>query len=347
MTSEHRNGLFAFFQQYPADLVAVLVATGGALVVGSDLLSVVDQFVGSNLSDVVDPLVGQLIVVPFMLSVPGYVFVAALFPESKTDDPGDITGPVPEERTLDRRARTLLSLLGSLVILSVVGSVLFVAEHLTFSSQVQAVCLVVVVGVVLATHRRFSIPVGQRFGTPLASLPEAVGTSLRGSLSDIVGPVTVLASVVLLLTAVSIGYALPRQAQEDPSTDFFLATESETGELAPEYPREMVVDEPHQLTFGVSNRENRPVNYTVLVGFHQITTGNNSTELLKRRPLGGFQKRVESGDTWERQHRVTPPVSGDDLRLTYLLYRGSPPEDPQPGDAYRVVHLRVNVTTGT
>jgi len=240
-----------------------------------------------------------------------------------------------------------LSLLGSLVVLSVVGAVLHVADRLTYSLQVQAVCLVVGVGVLVATYRRFSLPVEERHGTPLASLPGRAGSGAHGSVSNLLGPVTALAAVVVLLTAGSIGYALPREPQEDPSTEFFLATESETGELVAEYPRDMVVDEPHQLTFGVSNVKNRPVEYAVFVEIHRINTGNNSTAILKRRPIGQFEKRVESGDTWEQQHQVTPPVTGNDLRLTYLLYRGPPPENPQPDDAYRVVHLRVNVTAGS
>lgn len=37
-------------------------------------------------------------------------------------------------------------------------------------------------------------------------------------------------------------------------------------------------------------------------------------------------------------------MTGDELRLQYLLYRGSPPATSTQSNAYREVHLWVNVT---
>jgi uncharacterized membrane protein len=41
---------------------------------------------------------------------------------------------------------------------------------------------------------------------------------------------------------------------------------------------------------------------------------------------------------------VTPTLTGQRLRLAYLLYRGSPPPDPTVENAYREVHLWINVS---
>jgi len=35
---------------------------------------------------------------------------------------------------------------------------------------------------------------------------------------------------------------------------------------------------------------------------------------------------------------------GENMRLTFLLYRDSPPQNPSVDTAYREIHLRVNVT---
>jgi hypothetical protein len=37
-------------------------------------------------------------------------------------------------------------------------------------------------------------------------------------------------------------------------------------------------------------------------------------------------------------------MTGERLRLTYLLYRGAPPQTPTTDNAYRELHLWVNVT---
>ena len=42
--------------------------------------------------------------------------------------------------------------------------------------------------------------------------------------------------------------------------------------------------------------------------------------------------------------RVAPTATGEDLRLTYYLYRGDAPSDPSEGSAYRTLSLWVDVS---
>jgi len=46
-------------------------------------------------------------------------------------------------------------------------------------------------------------------------------------------------------------------------------------------------------------------------------------------------------------HTVAPTLPGERLRLVYLLYKGDPPAEPTVENAYREVHLWVNVSEGT
>jgi uncharacterized membrane protein len=71
---------------------------------------------------------------------------------------------------------------------------------------------------------------------------------------------------------------------------------------------------------------------------------NNTTTVLERERLRQFRPRVTHNGTWHRPHTVTPTLTGERLRLTYLLYRGESPATPTVGNAYREVHLWVNVT---
>ncbi|WP_434529996.1 DUF1616 domain-containing protein (plasmid) [Haloarcula sp. NS06] len=77
----------------------------------------------------------------------------------------------------------------------------------------------------------------------------------------------------------------------------------------------------------------------------QVTVQNNSTQVIRTDRLQDFEKRLKSNETWRHTHTVTPRLTGDRLRLTYLLYRGDPPATPTTGNAYRNLHLWVNVTT--
>jgi uncharacterized membrane protein len=71
---------------------------------------------------------------------------------------------------------------------------------------------------------------------------------------------------------------------------------------------------------------------------------NNSTRVLTQQELRRFQPELGHNETWHRQHTVAPTMTGERLRLTYLLYRGPPPAEPSADTAYRELHLWVNVT---
>jgi uncharacterized membrane protein len=64
--------------------------------------------------------------------------------------------------------------------------------------------------------------------------------------------------------------------------------------------------------------------------------------------LGGeeidrFNTRVPAGETKRVERAITPTKSGDRMRLSFLLYKGEPPQDPSPENAYRETHLWVSV----
>lgn len=56
-----------------------------------------------------------------------------------------------------------------------------------------------------------------------------------------------------------------------------------------------------------------------------------------------FETTLADNETWTQQHSVAPTMTGERLRLTYLLYKGEAPPEPTVGGAYREVHLWVNV----
>jgi uncharacterized membrane protein len=125
----------------------------------------------------------------------------------------------------------------------------------------------------------------------------------------------------------------------------YLLTESDDGELiADDYPTEFTSGEGRDLVVGVSNQEHTPTNYTLLVELHRIRVEDNSTTVLEAERVRRFDVRLAHNETWQEPHTVTPTLEGTDLRLTYLLYKDSPPATPTVNNSYREVHLWVNVT---
>jgi uncharacterized membrane protein len=83
----------------------------------------------------------------------------------------------------------------------------------------------------------------------------------------------------------------------------------------------------------------------VVVELHDVQVTDNWTRVVDRQRLQTFELETEHNETWQRQHTVTPELTGDRMRLTYMLYRGAPPATPTTDNAYRELHLWVNVSS--
>ena len=58
------------------------------------------------------------------------------------------------------------------------------------------------------------------------------------------------------------------------------------------------------------------------------------------------QNTVGVNETWTANHTVRPTFAGQDLRLTYFVYRGSPPDTVSQSTADKVLYLRLDVFPG-
>jgi len=116
--------------------------------------------------------------------------------------------------------------------------------------------------------------------------------------------------------------------------------------VADNYPTEFQQGESQSLIVGIGNQEHEQVQYTVVVQLQRVQRVGNETQVQERSELQRFQPTVGHNETWQQQHQVTPDMSGERLRLQYLLYRDEPAGTPEQSSAYREVHLWVNVTQG-
>ena len=337
MTSRWWLMLPRWLRAVPADLAAVV-----ALVV-------------VTLGVVFLPLVSEtpvriVLALPFVLFVPGYAFIAALFPEAGrgpvTDGAVDDDSTGPEEGGIDGLERVALSFGTSIVIVPLIGLVLnFTPWGIRLVPIMVSVGGFTLLAAAIASHRRNELPADEQFVVPYREWLAAGRTELFHPESRIDGALNVLLVVSILLAVGSVGYAVAVPKPGEAFSELYLLTGGADGELvADDYPQEFTVGEPQSLYVGVGNHEHEQVNYTVVVELQNVTFENNESQIHQQERLNTFQTTLSHNETWHQNHTVEPTLVGERLRLTYLLYKGEAPSQPTVENAYRETHLWVNVS---
>ncbi|MFC7202627.1 DUF1616 domain-containing protein [Haloferax namakaokahaiae] len=318
----------------PADLAFVLV-----MVVSTLLAALVPGLDETPLRVVLG--------LPFVLFAPGYALVAALFPERGpvTIERDDDHDAAVDQRGIDGIERVALSFGTSIAVVPLLGLVLnFTPWGIRLVPILVAVGGFTLVGVVVAAGRRTELPPDERFSVPYEAWFDAGKSELfePATRADAVLNVVLVVSVVL--AAASVGYAVGVPTDGESFSEFYLLTENDDGDLvADDYPDELVVGESVPLVVGIGNNEHRQVNYTAVVFLQRVERQNNSTTVLEQDRLAAFSPSLADNETWHRRHRIQPTMTGERLRLTYLLYIGDEPDSPSVENAYRELHLWVTV----
>ena len=294
-----------------------------------------------------------LVGIPLLFFLPGYAVVSALFPARPSDDgsrfaPGDRWSRRRSLRdgTINGAERTALSLATSLMVLVFAGLVLTVTPWRFALRPLLAVLTgTVFLGGLLATVRRRRLPADRRYRVSVRTWFGRAREALRGdSRSEVL--VNVLLAVAIVVAMSSLTYALAVPQDGEAFTDFYLATENETTDelVATDYPTDFTRDEPQELTIGIENHENHPVDYTVVVKLQRVDVDGGEATVLEEHELTRMETSVPDGETWTNTHEVTPTIVGEDLRLTYLLYKDQSPERADSGNADDSLHLWINVS---
>jgi uncharacterized membrane protein len=325
----------------PADLAAVLALVGLQLLV--------------TLTPVLDETPLRVVFgLPFVLFIPGYALIAALFPErgSTTEERADADETTDSEGTvgtesggIDGIERVALSFGTSIAVVPLLGLVLnFTPWGIRLVPILVAVSGFTVVAVAVGSARRKALPEDERFAVPYERWYRAATEELFHPDTRTDAALNVLLVVSVLLATASVGYAVAVPKTGESFSELYLLTENDEGELVADgYPEELVAGEPASLVVGVGNQEHQPVNYTIVIALQRVEVANNSTTVLEEDRLRTFSRRVAHNETWHRPHQIEPTMTGERLRLTYLLYKDAPPSSPSVENAYREVHLWVTV----
>ena len=332
-------------QRVPADVLGVLVA-----VVLTHAFVFHPALSGSPLRVVVG--------VPFVLFVPGYALVAAIFPEEGTSptaggDGEDGTGPswtgtaVDSFRGIDRWERVALAFGLSLAVVPLVAMVVTLSP-LGFGAAtvLPAVGAFSTLCAVVAAVRRRSLSPQRRFSvSPLGWVARTrrsfVHSDSRGELLLSTGLV-----IVVVLAVGTFGFAVLAPPDGETYTEFYVLTENAEGDLVTaDYPDSVSPGEPQPLSIGIENYEEETVDYEVVIQLQRVDGTGTDAGVTERTRIDRYAATLDHNETQVDERNVVAPDgwTGTDLRLEFLLYEGAVPETPTRENAHRSLHIWIDV----
>jgi uncharacterized membrane protein len=270
--------------------------------------------------------------VPFLFFVPGYTVTVALFPRKLpwATEPDDADGLLPFDRVV-------LSVALSLALAVIVGVNLeFTTWPIQAPTVVGGLAVVTLLAASIGALRRSRLQPAYTLGSDAARGGVLPATVTGANLA------TLMVVLAVTVSLVSVAVVAGTDQRGESYTELGLLTENEDGELVADgHPSELALEEPTRFHYTIRNREQRDMTYSLVVRLEVVGEDGSVT---RAEQLERFSETIDAGDSVQREHTVTPTYRGEDLRLRYLLYTGDPPADPTGANAYRTVHIWVDVT---
>ena len=300
-------------------------------VLAADLFAVVASV--ALLAGVVFTPLGELRVLAvvigllFVLLVPGYALVSAVFPRA-----GEVAPAADTE--VSWLARLGLSVAGSGIAITVVGGVLdFTVWGFDRTAIVVGLSAFTVAAAAVAWHRRRRLPTADQAGIDLGSVRSAARTAV--DTQSAVG--VVLTIVVVVAAAGAVSVVADESTGGGSAVELYVLGQNDSGELvAGDYPSNVTVGESITAGIGVGSGDSAFDGY-VITRLERVTVDGETVTIEQSRQLDRSEFQVPAGERTVRQHAVDPAIAGERLRMTYRLYRAG--SDAQ----IRLVHFWITV----
>jgi len=265
--------------------------------------------------------VGDIFALAFVLFVPGYLLVAAMF---------------PSKREIDWTERIALDIGVSLAVVPFLGLALnFTSLGIRFTAIIGTIVLFTLMLGAAAWWRRMQLSAEERLSAAINITLPRWG---ENSLVDRILTVSLLVSIVVAAGTVVYFVSTPRPPER--FTEFYILG---PGGNASGYPTNLAVNETGSVIMGIANHEAARVNYTVridLVGVqivYNATSGYNETAEFNRTTWSTFNLTLADGLNWTQSY--TFRISDTGLwNVKFFLFK-----DGDLSSTYRELHLFVRV----
>ncbi|MEZ5336044.1 MAG: DUF1616 domain-containing protein [Methanolobus sp.] len=248
-----------------------------------------------------------------VLFLPGYALIAALFP-GKED--------------LDGIERLSLSFGLSIAVVPLIGLVLnYTPWGIRLVPILVSLTIFTLSMVAVAVYRRQQLG-SNAFSVPFMDIYESIESELTSKPeSKFDQALTIILVLSILLAAVTLVYVVVTPKQGEKFTEFYILGPDG---MADNYSTQLVKGEKTDVIVGIVNHEYSLVNYSVVIKLDEEEV--DVPDELKHIALN-------HNETWEVGVSFAPAVSGDNMKLQYLLFR----EDNMT-ESYRDLHLWINVS---
>ena len=307
------------------------------VVIGFATLAVAILEVASATSTIVRTAIG----LPLLFLAPGYVIVAMLFPRSSPPRPVE-AGFLCQTRSVSNLERGALSFGLSVAVVPFLGlGIALTSWGFTDTVVLRTVVAFVVLGALLAGVRRSRVPPSDRYGLRPRRLLRSARAALIAD-SRVHTAVNLLLVVSVLIALSTVGYALAAPQNGESYSTLSVLTESDDGDLvASDYPEEFTAGESQELAVAVDNHEGERTQYELLIVVDRVT--DDGATVVEREELDSLEVTLEDGEHWSHDHEIAPEMTGEDLRVGYLLFEGEAPEDPDLEDSTESVYFWTDV----
>ncbi len=318
---------------FPADLGAVLILTGVVIIsISAPVIRDTPLRVG----------VGLL----FLLFVPGYIAIAILFPERYSDD--EQSRGTSWRSPITPLERVAYAVGVSVVLVPLLALPLGLEAtpwSISLDPAIGVVSAFTIGGTLLAAIRRRAVPEAHRFRVPYRRwAARGRGVFSPGSRRD--GALNLFLVVSILLAAGSVGYAVATPGEDEAFTEVTLIGEDETLS-AEDYPTEVGANESVPLALEIENHEQRDVEYTVVAVEQDLEIGEDGDDLTitDQNELESGTTEIGNGDTETLEYDLEPTLTGEDIRLVFLVHINDEPDELSIAAADRHVSVTLSVAS--
>ena len=275
-----------------------------------------------------------ILVLPLILFIPGYVLLAALFPDS-TD--------------IDTIERIVLSIGTSIIITPLIGLCLnFTSWGIRLDPIIIFLTAVIVILVIIAGIRRTRTSPELRYTIPVPEIRQAVLNEWALRNRSKKDKILFFASIFAIgLVVLSAGLAITLPKPGEKFSEFFILGENRT---ADSYPRLINPNISYPMYVGIGNHEFRTANYSIEIYLVPKTANETTGATLQAVtfPIKTYSVMLNHNETSVIPFDLTVPDANYN-RVDFLLFDETPPGSDITGPnrvnaSYRNLHLWFNVT---
>jgi uncharacterized membrane protein len=335
------------FSQTKNSIISVLRTGPHDIVFGLSLLVAAQLAVFYQLGPEFQVIVG----IPLLLFLPGYALVLILYPNKDYSGPsltsvGSGTKIQWRPKSVSATERLALSFGISLALLPILGVLILGFGQPVDGAGIVAIFSVLVAGGLFAgEYRRRKLPTNERFDFPTEEIGVTIDSWASGTQFDRALTLGLVLVVVVSLTGLTYALVVPNNGEA--YTSMSLLTQTSGGEfVATDYPSTVQAAGETGIFVRVHNFERQSATYTLVVESQQVDTSAEEAVILDRTEVYRASQTLDQDEMWTVDPAIDSALTGENVRLTYYLYKDGAPEEPTTESAYRTGYVWVTVTDG-